>query len=634
MALIIDPDLLADSATDNATTEVYINQSAKTIKLVIVGDLSTDGVTLKCLYSFLKEQWRTDPNTKNLAAFPFPMVPITDESFEFVEGWDFVADASRYLIRTAGWTVKNTSAAVTQKWAGIVGLGTIESNDQLYFDQGVGATNAQLTGQINQAVQILSDPNGDSNYADGYNRTTTFALFGREYAQAYGKAALTNIGVTTMDSIAYRFPISTSTDLNITHADATVGGANDPYQKIKIRYFDASFSRDVDSATDRNFGIVIDVGTHSGVDGSMTASGSSLTTAAGGVPVDATYDGGTLTIHEGTNAGTYTIGTIVSATAIPITTTFPNTQSSISFTLQRVTPVVATAEEIYELVQYKLRQNSNINSTGTSVIGKTADELLTFVGSDLKCGLATPNNPNGGGSGVIIEGFKVSDTNRLAFYDNTAVVRTYPFVAALTINFGDNLKNDASAKYWAYFTYTHQLASNTFMIVSASGQNANLTSQGGAVSLTQITLGEQFLVSGFTWANNNGMYEATVAGTTSTVAVKKADTGDGNFLNAVASTPVKTISMNPFGSISGLIVDDNSVIDIAGNVAGNTSFQKSFNYDGNVQGGRTAAVDAPITVIGIGLSTGQYVKATGTIARSISNSITLTAPFERNYLNP
>lgn len=84
MALIIDPDLLLDSALDNGTEEVYINTSSKLIKLVVVGNLSTDGVTLKALYSFLKEQWRNDPNTKNLAAFPFPMVPITDESFELV----------------------------------------------------------------------------------------------------------------------------------------------------------------------------------------------------------------------------------------------------------------------------------------------------------------------------------------------------------------------------------------------------------------------------------------------------------------------------------------------------------------------------------------------------------------------
>ena len=64
------------------------------------------------------------------------------------------------------------------------------------------------------------------------------------------------------------------------------------------------------------------------------------------------------------------------------------------------------------------------------------------------------------------------------------------------------------------------------------------------------------------------------------------------------------------------------------------SVTKSFNYDGNVQGGRTAGTDAAITVIGIGLATGQYVRATGTIARSVSNSVSLVAPLERNYANP
>ncbi len=548
MALIIDPDLLQDSAADDASEEVYINTSAKTIKLVKVGNLSDDGVTLKALYSFCKEQWRNDPNSKNLAAFPFPFVPITDESFELVDGWNFDADASRYLIRTAGWTVKNTSGNVVEKWAGIIGLGSIESNDQLYFEQGAGATNVQLTGQVNQAVQILSDPNGDGSFADGFDRRSAFGLFCREYAQLYGKAALTNIGVTQMDSIAYRFPISTGADLKVTHDDVTVGGSNDPYQHISVKYFSEAFSRDVDSTTERSFGIVIDVGTHSGVDGSMSSGGSVLTSSAGGI-VGADYVGGTLTVHEGANAGTYSISGTPSGTQVTISGTFPATDSNVSFTLQRATPIQATAEEIYEKVQYLLRQNSDIDDTSGSVTGKTADELLTFVGSDLKCGLAAPYNPNGGGSGVIIEGFKASDTNRITFYDNSGVARTYPYVASLTINFGDNLKNDPSAKYWVYFT---------------------------------------------------------------------ALPGAGN----------------DYGESGALIVDDNSGADIAGNVGGVTSLEKSFNYDGNNQGGRTPGTDAAFTAVAIGLATGQYIKATGTIGRSTSNSVTLTAPFERNYANP
>jgi hypothetical protein len=550
MALIIDPDNLADSAIDDASQEVYIDTAAKRIKLNIVGLLSTDGVTLKCLYSFLKEQWRLDPFTKNLAAFEFPMVPITDESFEFQGGWDLFNDAARYLIRTAGWTVRDTSGNAIAKWAGIIGLGSIEANDQLYFYQGVGTgTNVQLLGQVNQAVQILDDPNGDGSYVDGFDYRTTFSLFAREYAQLYGKASLSQIGVTTMDSIAYRFPISTATDLKVSTIDATVGGTNDPYQHINIKYFATPFSRDVDSTTDRNFGIVIDVGTHSGVDGAGTGGTSTLTTAAGGI-VGANYVGGTITIHEGVNAGTYPISGTPGAGSVVFTgMTWTGGQTGVSFTLQRATPIAATAEQIYEKVQWSLRQSTDIDNTTGSVIGKTADELLTFVGSDLKCGLSIPTNPAGGGSGVIIEGFSASDTNRIAFYDNLGTPRTYPYVAALTINFGDNLKNDASAKYWVYFT--------------------------------------------------------TLPG-----------------------------AGNDFGESGALIVDDNAGADMAGNVGGATSIVKSFNYDGNIQGGRTPSTPAAITVVGIGLSTGQYVKATSTIAQSTSNSVSLVAPLERNYANP
>lgn len=95
MALIIDPDFLDDAASDGSS-EVFIDTATKTIKLNKVGNLSDDGATLKSIYSMLKEEWKNDPYAKNLPAFPFPMVPITDESFEFVDGWDFADDISRY----------------------------------------------------------------------------------------------------------------------------------------------------------------------------------------------------------------------------------------------------------------------------------------------------------------------------------------------------------------------------------------------------------------------------------------------------------------------------------------------------------------------------------------------------------
>lgn len=550
MALITDPDLLEDSAADDGSQEVYISTAAKTIKLVQVGNLSTDGVTLKALYSFLKEEWRNDPNAKNLAAFPFPMVPITDESFELVDGWDFVADATRQLIRTGGWTVRNVAGNVTQKWVGMRGLGTIEADDQLYYQQASGgaATNVVLTGQVNQAVQVYRDDDGDGNVAEGsdFDRRGFLKLFVREYAQTYDDASIVDLDVSTMDSIVYPFSISTAADLKVTHNDATVGSGS-PYTAIAVRYFSTAFVRDVDLVgTGRSFGIVIDVGTHSGVDGSASSGGSVLTSAAGGI-TGADYTGGTLTIHNGPAKGSYTISGTPTATTVTITGTFPGAASGASFTLQRATPISATAEQIYEKVQYLLRQNSDIDSTSGTVTGKTADLLLRFVGDTLEA--LSPSNPNGGGGGVIIEGFASNDTNRITFRDNGGTARTYPFVATLTIVFGANLQADASAKYWVYHT--------------------------------------------------------TLPG-----------------------------AGNDFGEAGALIVDDASGADMAGDVAAAASVTRTFAFDSNVQGGRTAGTDAAVTVVGMGLATGQYVRATATIARSTSNSVSLVASLERNYANP
>lgn len=70
--------------THSATTELLIDQVRKSVKLNRAGNLTADGVTIKCLYSKLKEVWMTDVT---LIKFPFPMTPITDEQFEFKDGW-------------------------------------------------------------------------------------------------------------------------------------------------------------------------------------------------------------------------------------------------------------------------------------------------------------------------------------------------------------------------------------------------------------------------------------------------------------------------------------------------------------------------------------------------------------------
>jgi hypothetical protein len=135
----------------------------------------------------------------------------------------------------------------------------------------------------------------------------------------------------------------------------------------------------------------------------------------------------------------------------------------------------------------------------------------------------------------------------LEFTDNTNTIRTFPYVAAGTIQFNDNLINDVNSKYWIYFT------------------------------------------------NANG---------------------------------------NLFGTNNAIIVQDSNFISLSGVVNSQSSVAFTFDYDGNAQGGRTPGTDADYTAVAIGLTTGQYVKTTGTITKSSTNLISFVAALERNYTNP
>jgi hypothetical protein len=451
--------------------------------------------------------------------------------------------------------------------------------------------------------------------------------------KTFSQSDLPAIGVTALTNQAYRFPLSNVTDLKIAATDATIA-ASSPYTQILVRYFDQAFSRPVDSATPRNFGIVIDVGTHSGVDGATSGAGSTLTSAEGGI-TGANYTDGVLVIHEGADAGTYTISGTPTATVVTITTTFPTGASNSSFTLQRAAPIVATAEQIYEKVQYLLRQAADIDTTDQTVTGRTGDGLLAFVGDTLKSGTAFPSNPNGGGSGVIIEGFSANDTNRLVFVDNSipGIERTYPFVAAGTINWNLNLQNDTQGTYWMFYEYTERFTNTGFSLTGASGSNATLNSATTNL-VAELANGDYIRLAGWAAEANNGIWQLTGApggGGPWTAAIRKVD--NATVANESAG-PSISLDKKPIGSPQALLVKKVNSSDITGSTFGASSATFDFDYDGNVQGGRTAGTDAAIILRAIGFTAAQYVEATGTIIRAVGLSFTMVSPLERNYSNP
>jgi hypothetical protein len=243
MTMITDPDDLVDP------TSIAIDTTGKTVQLLVAGLLSTDGVTIKCVYSKLKELWKT--NTTYIK-FPFPMGPITDEQFEMVNGWDWKDDTTRYLLRTGGWALKDSGGVSQEEWAGIVTLGSIGASDQAYFLQSAGGavTNFQLTGPVNQAVKVY----GDGTHG-AFDYRSFFKVYCRIYAKSYAFSQLSDIGVSALTYQAYRFPLANATDIKVTHADSVVTSSL-PYQSMSITWYAAAQPRSI-GGVNRNFHVIV-----------------------------------------------------------------------------------------------------------------------------------------------------------------------------------------------------------------------------------------------------------------------------------------------------------------------------------------------------------------------------------------
>lgn len=720
--------------TTGAASEksVHFDTASRVIYLLEQGNVSADGASVQCLYSFTKEEWRNDDL---MNAYDFPFISITPEQFEYKDGWSPGDDVTysirtRKILRDGGWSEIDQQGVLQQQYAGIKTLGTFEdsANDLAYYQLGddptdtTAATDFTFAGPVNEAIlcydqnvgpggasgidfvdggggndQIVdgdggnfvtlgyviggrievagaTNPANDGTYTIlGFTTTTStndtveiatasltaatgdvtarlaadnrnaFNIFIRvrdadPEGKTFDQSDLAAIGKSALSNQLFQFPLQNATDLDITETDANIGTIT-PYTEVRLRYLSGTYNREVDTTIKRDFGIVVDVGTYSQSNGASAAS--TLFTSAGlslgSGEALADYTGGTLTIHEGTDQGTYTIsGTPVDNAGtleITLTASLTASESNLSFTMDRATPLTASKNEIYEKVQYLLRQAADIDSTSGVVTGKTADELAVFVGPTLKMGVAIPENPNGGGSGVIIEGFDANDTNDLVFVDNAGTERSYPFVAAGTIQPNANLQNDTNGWYIMFFDRTERFTNTGFGLSGASGITATLDSS--TTDLTaEIALNDYIRLGGFSNPDNNGVYRVTGApagGGPWTAAVEKYTRE--TVVNEAAGASI-TLDKNPIDSPDTIIVDDNSGTDIRGNTFGVSSDPFDFDYDGNTQGGRNAGTDADIIIRFGGTDTSQNDEISGTITRAVGLSFPLPGALERNYNNP
>lgn len=620
MAKIVDPDLLTLDITGSPSTEeVAIETDAKTIELRIAGDLDDDspgslsGITLQCLYSFLKEEWRTNTT---LNKFKFPIKAIYEAKFVMQYGWSWANQQTRDLIRDAGWQ-EITGA----EHACLISLGTQVAASQAWYQQVAGfditadnsVSNFDKTAALDEAVEIFDG--GSNDYRD------YLKLFLRRWEYTYSDyEILSEQGFSALTYIAYRAPLANANDIKNdgTVTQGTIQGANDPYQDMEIQYYPGNLFETVADQAYTIDDVVLE-------DNGAGSRWWICTTA------------GTVSGTTGVAKASWTLGTSVWIAFQGEREIETGVYSAFNREIQyNGAATKPTKEQIYLFAQDALLSTADINDDPETesygaVYGRIAVRLAYWVGDVLN---SWP--------GTNFINFNTNDTNDLVLNDIQvdggldsegipveSDARTYPFTAAGTIVFSENLVDEADAEthFHMYHAYTQiQTDQTNFTITGPSGADATLVGTGMTLSA-----GDYFILSGFTTNTaNNGVKVAT--GTPTSTSVDYTDALGVTQVADVTGEAV-TLKENPFDTETAEEVTDNSATAIQGLITQvNEAFD--FNYDGNTDGGRTAATDAPVVIVAQALDGAEWVFAEFTITRTTGLNFPVNAPDELTYLNP
>lgn len=438
---------ITSKASLNVGTELIIDESAKTIRLVAAGNLvAKDGVTLQAVYSKIVDLW----STATYQDSPFPMYAIDALSGQFqigtdgatYSGWTWFDDTTRNMLRDGGWSEYAATGDLQAQYAGFIGLGAIgpAGTVQPYFQltSTDSPTSFPFTDQFNVGVKVY----GDATHGN-FDKRSYAKTFVREYGKKFKSSVLADTGSTGTGANKVNFLVSNEDDLKILSllganqatGDAAMAGA--PYAGITIAYYSANQNRTI-GGSQYPFRIII----------------------------------------NGNNA---------------------------------------TLEQIYAKVQYLLRQNTDINVGGTAgaVTGKTASDLLSFVGDTLVTA-----------TGVFIDNIQTTDSNRVEFYDQSGVKRTNPYTSSGVITCNAPLRGAGSA-YRMLFT-SPPGAGNDY------GESGAITvKDASAVDITGTIPGDGIIT--FTYDYDGNTQGGFAAGTDRAVTIIGIRPGFGKFVVATGT---------------------------------------------------------------------------------------------------
>lgn len=686
------------------------------------GGTIVDGLTEQALYSFGKEEWRTDSEafgSDDLIRHEFPFEAITREQMEIGGGtahdnWDYNdrdSDYTKKKIRTGGWADKNSVSTTLTEYSGILTLGSIDADAQVYYQQVNEAetpTDFAFTGPVNEAILTFTDGGADNR--------TYLKLFVRKKYRTYVGSEIADIGVTQLETIVNRFPLQHTADPAIVATDgailgdgtfrgqganlesqtdgATTSGLADFTSALALFTTNGVVAGDtlhitagattlgyftilsVDTETTLTLAADADFTTWSASDTSITYNVTStniLTGSTDGALADVDSDTGTLTSATGGFAGTVAAGDMVviteaasdhrgvykvvsqdSDTVLTLNTSdrIFTTVSNIDFYVVEPGMYLEYKEDAISLaapgnLTFADAGPDTITRTSGSWItdGVTAGSVIVITGSTSNDGsytvasrtalvatlIATDTLTAEGpvaATATAYDGFKRTIASvtysfhwRL-FGIDALLADCYQFVQhqlrqSTDIDFGPGVSRGDVTDLLMSFASPTGVTFDMYIDDLNAADTNNVTYRDATYPTSGLGILEDFVAAGSITFNENLQNDASAEYTMF-------------FTNSDAGTPG-----SDFGTPAAIIVQDSTPTNIAGNVGGSPSVSFTYDYDNNVQrGGGSAGTDAPVTVVGIGLATAQYVLLQGTIVRSKSNGFALVAALERNYSNP
>lgn len=631
----VNADWTLEMVSDGKTPASAVSEAVDIQTDPLVDDT---GVFGQPLYSRLMIDWNDDNFLRNNSGFP--MFNIDSDAGKYLvgqnaagvnSGANFVDNdefgvRSRKLVRNMGWQEINSDGLVTAEYAAIRSNATVEDNDRdlAYYQFGTNTavddtvdfeiagpvdesikcydatvTRAQATAtegyDFNNAGDTIDRNDGGSFITDGYKvggrviveNAETSADNGTYLISAVAAGVLT---VTDLDGNAVTF----SDTLDDNTATLTID--NRFAFSLKLRPRD-------DDTLGKSFAQA----------GLADALATQLSNRAFVFGLGCVEDANITNPDATVSAYGVTIGF------------FATPQSKGGATLvggaQNFGIVVdgnnKTATEIYEAIQYLLRQSTDIDSQGTN-IGRTLDGLVRFNGSVLEFGsvdggLSFPNNPAGGGSGVYCDNVAAADANNVKFWDNTGTLRSNKETIAVTLDANEILINDVVGKMDLWFDRTIRTTVADLVINAGTGSSGTFTSAGANLPTLDEGAGAYVRVSGLTGGDEamNGLYQVTAETSTSSWNVQRYD-GATITTTASASVPVDE---HPYDSPSALIVDTTNFLTDT-----TISFTSPDTIGDTNSGLGIFSVDDRIRIAGAGAGTnaGKIVKVATVAAGTIT----------------